>query len=285
MLRRIRRNSVRNDRFICRFGLFNVVFRGFHAFFFLLGKRLRRAVVRLGIAHDFTVLEVDDAGAVLFGELSVVRDHDDEPVRGDFLEKLHDLHAGLAVERARGLVGKYDVGIVDQRTRDSHALHLTAGHLVGLLFGLLFQTYFAQRFHCALSALFFGYAGKREAQLYVLEHAHVRNEIVRLEYETYAPVAVGVPVLVAVFLGGDAVHLYVAAGITVESAYDVEQRGLAAPGRAQNGDELAFPELDGDAVQRKHAFFFRLVLFCDFDQFQHFSPCARPARMQFFCIL
>ena len=49
----------------------------------------------------------------------------------------------------------------------------------------------------------------------------MRDKIVTLEYETYAVVAVGIPVAVFVFLGGNAVYYKVAGSISVQPAYDV----------------------------------------------------------------
>ena len=230
------------------------------------------AVVRHRVAHHFTVFQVDDTRAVLVRELPVVGDHDDQPVARDLFEQLHDLHARLAVQRAGGFVREDDVGVVDQGARYRDALHLTARHLVRLFLRLLFQPDFAQRFQRPLSALLLGNACEGEAELHVFEHRHVGDEVVGLEDETYASVAVSVPILIAVFFGGHAVHLYVAVRITVQPAHDVEEGGLAAAGGSEDGNEFALAELDGNASQRENALLLRLVLLCDIDQFKHLSP-------------
>ena len=52
--------------------------------------------------------------------------HDDQTVLGNLLEYLHDLNAGLGVKSTGRLIGKDNVGIVDQSSGYSHTLHLTA---------------------------------------------------------------------------------------------------------------------------------------------------------------
>ena len=204
-----------------------------------------------------------------------MRDHDDQPVACDLFQKLHDLQAGLAVQRARRLVREDDVGIVDESTRDGDTLHLSAGHLVRFLFRLLLKPHLSQRLHGALSALLLGDACERQAELDILQDVHVRDEIVALKDEAYPAVAVGVPILVAVAGGGDAVHLDVAAGVAVQAAHDVEECGLAAAGRTENGDELALSELHGHAAEGEHALLFRFVLFGYINEFKHGSPYLR----------
>src|SRR5262249_21048240 len=52
------------------------------------------------------------------------------------------------------------------------------------------------------------------------------------------------------FLAGDT---NAAAGRMVESGHHVEERGLAAAGRTQDGDELALGHGEADVFQREHA--------------------------------
>ena len=80
-------------------------------------------------------------------------DHYNEPVFGYFLEQIHYLDAGLGVKRARRLIGKQYLGVVDQRPGDSHTLHLTAGHLIGLLADLVSEADLLKSDPCALPAL------------------------------------------------------------------------------------------------------------------------------------
>ena len=82
-----------------------------------------------------------------------MRDHYDKAVARHLAEYVHDLNACCGVERARRLVGKQYVGVVDESARYCHALHLTARHLIGLLAELIAQPHFVQRFLCTIPAL------------------------------------------------------------------------------------------------------------------------------------
>ena len=92
------------------------------------------------------------------------------------------------------------------------------------------------------------------------------DQVVALEYKPDGMVAVGVPVPVFVILGGAAVDQQIAAGVLIQSADDVQQSGLAAAGGPQDGDKLALPEFQTDA----------LVFLGDVSQFQH-KLSVRPS--------
>ena len=164
----------------------------------------------------------------------IVRDHDDQAVVCDFREQVHDLDARLGVERAGGLVGQQDLRVVDEGARDGDALHLPAGKLTGLLVDVLGQADAPEGFQGPFAALGARHARQRERQLHVGEHGLVRDEVVALEHEADAVVAVGVPVAVLVLLGGNAVDDQVARIVMVKPAHDVQQRGLARARRPQD---------------------------------------------------
>ncbi len=73
-----------------------------------------------------------------------------------------------------------------------------------------------------------------------------------MEHKAHGVVAVGVPVAVAVLLGGAAVDDEVAAGVTVQSTDDIQRGGLAAARGTKDGDELVFPELQVHSPQGLH---------------------------------
>ena len=129
-----------------------------------------------------------------------MRHHDDQLVCRDLLQDLHDLHRGLRIQRARRLVGQQDIGIIDQGARDGHALHLSAGKLVGLFVDLIAESDLFQRLRCAASALGFAHARDRQRQLHVGEHALMRDQIVGLKDKTNRMIAIGVPIGVGVVL-------------------------------------------------------------------------------------
>ena len=172
-----------------------------------------------------------------------MRDHDDELIPGYLLEDIHDLHGGLGVERAGRLVGKQDIRIVHKRAGDGDALHLAAGHLVGLFIHLIAETHALKRPDRALAALALAHTRERERQLHVAQYRLVRNEVIALEDKADGVVAVAVPVGVGKVLRRLAVDDEIAARIVVETADDVEQRRLAAARMAEDGDKLALAEL------------------------------------------
>ena len=232
----------------------------------------RHAVVGVGVGHHLAVHEVDDAGGVALCKLGIVGDHDDEPVVGDFLQDVHDLFRGLRVQRARGLVGEDDVGVVDDCTRNRNPLHLTARHLVGLFAELVAETH---SFECVGGELLFllvGDTGNRERELDILQNVQVRDEVIGLENEAYRTVAVGVPVAGLEFLGGAVVDDEVAVGVTVQSADYVQQRCLAATRGSENGHEFALAEVEADALDSVHDGVRHAVILDNVDEFKHTTP-------------
>ena len=149
-------------------------------------------------------------------------DHDHQLFSRDLLHKLHDLQTGFAVQGAGWFIGQENVGVVDQCPGDGHPLHLTAGHLVGPLVQMLFQTNPGQHRDRPLTALLSGHACQGQGQLHVGKNALVGDQIVALEHEADGIVAVVVPVGVGVVLGGNAVDHQVAFVIPVQTAHDVE---------------------------------------------------------------
>ncbi len=63
--------------------------------------------------------------------LFVSDQHDGDAFAVQFVEQSHDFFAGLAVQIAGRFIGKDQARVVDQRTRNRHALLLAAGNLVG----------------------------------------------------------------------------------------------------------------------------------------------------------
>ena len=76
------------------------------------------------------------------------------------------------------------------------------------------------------------------------------DQIIRLKHKAHRVVAVGIPVAVAKVLGGFAVDDQVPGGILIQAPDDVQQRGLAAAGVAQDGHKLAFTEFQVHTLQR-----------------------------------
>ena len=240
-----RRSGIFGSRFPFRFRIFSA-----------LRKRRR-------IADDQAVFEFHDARGVHFGEFGVVRDHDDQPLARDLFDQIHDLNARFRIQCARRLVGKQYFGVVDECARDGHALHLPARKLVGLFVQFSAQTYALQCLRGALSALLRRYARKREREFHVAEHRLVGYEVVTLEHEADAVVAVGVPIPVFIIFGGNALDDEIAARVLVKPADDVEKGGFAAPRMSEYRHEFLFAELQRYPFECVHGSVCYFVIFCD----------------------
>ena len=196
-------------------------------------------------------------------------DHDHQPVLGNLLQKIHNLHTGFRVQSAGGFVGQQNIRVIHQGTGNGHSLHLTAGHLIGLFMKLIAQANGFQGNLGPLFALRGRNAGDGQCQLHIGKDALMGNQIIALEHEADGVVAVGIPVPVIVFLGGNAVDDQITAVVTVQTADDIEQRGLAGAGGAQDGNKLIVPQVQTHSVQGCLHQISRNILFSDVLDLQH----------------
>src|SRR5262249_43495337 len=91
------------------------------------------------------------------------------------------------------------------------------------------------------------------------ERRQHREQVVELEHESDM---VGAPLReVALTHGGDvfASHHDAPAGAVIDTGHDVQQRGLARPGRTHDGDELSLGDTHADAVKRTNLELIALV--------------------------
>ena len=89
------------------------------------------------------------------------------------------------------------------------------------------------------------------------------NQVVALEHKADGMVPIGVPVPITEFLGGFSVDDEVAGGIAIQTADDVQQRGLSAAALPQNRHKFILPERNVDALERMDRFLPREVVFFD----------------------
>ena len=144
-------------------------------------------------------------------------------------------------------------------------MHLTAGHLAGMLVQLVSQTHLFQCLGGPAAALRTRNAGNGQCQLHVGEHRLVGDQVIALEHETNGVVAVGVPVAVGVFFGGD--------------ADDVQQGGLAGTAGAENGNKFIVPQVQADVIQCFLDQIAGLVFFFDVFELEHVQAFpAAPHR-------
>ena len=181
-----------------------------------------------------------------------MRDHNDEAVAGNFLEKLHDLYARCRIKRARRLVGKQNIGIVDECSRNRNSLHLSARHLARTLLELIAKSYLGERFFRSCAALCLRDARQRERELDVREHRLVRNEVVALEDEADRVIAVVIPIAVEKFLGRFSIDDKVAVGVTVKTADDIEHRGFSAARSTEDRNEFVPTEIQRNTAEGDH---------------------------------
>ena len=235
---------------------------------------LRR--IGIGIRLHPAVQQTDNPGGVLIRQLGIMGDHNHQLFLGNLLENFHYLHTGFAVQRAGGLIRQQDFRVVHQRPGDGHPLHLAAAHLAGLLFQLIAQAHLFQRRDGPLPPLRLAHAGQRQRQLHIGQHRLMGNQIIALEHEADGVVAIGIPIAVAEFLGGAAGNQKIAAGILIQPADNVQQRGFPAAGRAQNRCELAGTKPQINPPQGLHPAVSRLIILDNLFQFQHIRLLSAP---------
>ena len=98
------------------------------------------------IVLDLPVAQHDVAAAVL-GYFGIVCHEDDSTSFGmQLLEQYQNLERGTGVQITRGFVCQDNRGIVHQGAGDGYALHLSAGHLIGLMLQSVAQSYGLQGF-------------------------------------------------------------------------------------------------------------------------------------------
>ena len=97
------------------------------------------------IGHNPAILHLDHAPG-RSRHLVIVRDQDDcHPLLTiELPEQLHHLGTALAIQVARRLVGQNQTGLVDQGTRNRHALLLATAELARPVSGSLAQSHLFQ---------------------------------------------------------------------------------------------------------------------------------------------
>ena len=226
-------------------------------------------MVRIAVVRDASVLQADDALGILLGKFRVMRHHDDEPVFGDLLQQFHDLHRGLGVQRPRRFIRQQDIRVVHQGAGNGDALHLAAGHLVRFLLKLIPEADFAQRLLRPAAALGMRNARDCQRQLHIRQNRLVGDQVIGLKDKADGVVAIGVPVGVRELSGGASVDDQVSRAEAVQAADDVQQRGLAAAGVAQDRDKLALAEFKIDSLERVNFGIGDHIVFFDVSQLQH----------------
>jgi fluoroquinolone transport system permease protein len=206
----------------------------------------------LAVAHDPAVDHVQDPLGP-GGDLRVVGDqHDGRPLRVELAEDVHDLGGGAGVERAGRLVAEQDRRLVDQRPADPDPLQLPTGRLGHVPVCQLGDAGpFHQRPRPRVELLPRCQTGQVGRQHHVVEQAQVLEQVDVLEDEPHR----GQPEPSQLLLGqvGELLpgEQHAARGHPVHAADVVEQRGLAGPRGAHDGDELPVGDLQVEVLRAR----------------------------------
>jgi hypothetical protein len=82
-------------------------------------------------------------------------------------------------------------------------------------------------------------------------------------------VAVGIPIVVGIFLCGTSAYNKVALGIAVKSSDDIEQGGFAAARLTEYGHKFVLAEFDINTLKRSYNRLAFAVMLCYIDKFEH----------------
>ena len=170
----------------------------------------------------------------------------DEQHRGladipDVEQKALHLDAGLDVESGEGFVHQQDFRLHREGARDGDALAHAAGKLVGALFERIGKADPSQHLTRRLLALLGRHAAHGKTEADVLPDIQPGEQRCLLEDQAALWRRSG---------DGFAVRADRARGRLFEPGDEIEQRALAATGRAQQNDELAGLDLEIDVGQR-----------------------------------
>src|SRR5436190_9939815 len=218
----------------------------------LLRPRLtRRAEDRLrrSLLEDHTAVEKADAVGDVAREAHLVRGDDHRHAAGgELADHLEDLRDELRIERARHLVEQHQVRLHRERAHDRDALLLSAGQGVGIAARLVREPEALEQSRRAPRRLVLREPereSRRERD--VAQHAHVREEVVRLEDDADASantVHVDTPRGDLDALDNDAPCVD-----RLEQVHAAQQGRLPGAGRADQADDLVVGDLEVDASQ------------------------------------
>ena len=203
-------------------------------------------------------------------------DHDDglAMIAVQFLQQAQDLVGRGAVEITGRLVTEQQLRVGNDGPGNCDALLLTAGELPRIVRGALCQPDNLQGKLSTLAAFAATEVGQQQRQLDVLACGQYRQQVVELEDKAdvrRAPVR-QLPVRHAGEF--DTADFDAAGRRFVETAQQVQQRGLAGTRRPHQGKKLAIGNVEVQFVQYVDAFFAFLVNAADtFKTCENFSHC------------
>ena len=231
---------------------------GFFNFF-----RFFRAFIRVGIGNKLSVNKAYYSCWILFGKLGVVSYHDNELFFWNLFQKLHNLNARFGIKSARGLIGKQDIGVVNQCSCNGNSLHLTARHLIGLFVKLISQAYLFKRRLCPLLSFALWNARKSQSKLNIRQYGLMGYQIILLKHKADWVVAVNIPIAVIKILGWFAVNNQITRCVLVKTADNIQKRCFAAAGMTENRNKFILSEFYADSFKSRNGWIARWVFFYD----------------------
>jgi len=238
---------------------------GFGGEEFLHFDRGDAAIANLNIADDSSIAH-DEVAFAESRDVEFVGDHyDGDSLVVEFLKNAHHFNGGFAVEIARWLVGEQDLRLIDERSRDRHALLLSSGKLAGKMSRAVRESDRGQGPFRALAHVPARAAmpAIEHRQLDIFECGRAREEIETLKNETELFVA-KVGEFVAVELRNiDSVEQVNAAGRPVETAKRIHEGRFSRAARAHDRHEFTAMKFDGHSTHGVNLHFAGVVDFMD----------------------
>ena len=177
-----------------------------------------------------------------------MRDHDHRAIHDQLVQRVHDLGLGLNVEGGSGLVEDQDGGVAQESAGNGNTLPLTAGEVLALLtYGGIVA--FRQVHDGLVDIGFFGDfndlldAGSGLADGDILANGALKEDrVLQHHADIVAQYVQGIQATI------HAVDFNHALLNIVEARDQLDQRGFAAAGEADQSDPLARAEMQIDAL-------------------------------------
>ena len=179
------------------------------------------------------------------------------------LEQLHDLFAGMGVERSGRLIGQQNFRMVDDRSCNRHSLFLAAGKLGWFETHTVAEPHPLEGNRRPLSSLFFRHARIRQRQAYIFHCALSCKELEVLEDKADFLQADVRHLIVTAFADVLSVEDQPSARRLVEAADNIHQCCFSGTGRTHDRNVLAFFHGEVDVFQNRNRDFALHIFFTD----------------------
>src|SRR6266850_1590206 len=220
------------------------------------------------------------------GGLGIVGDYHDRLAMFavQYLQQAQDFVGGLAIQIPGRLVADEQLWVGHQRARDRDTLFLTSGQFPWLVLGTIGKPHDLQGNRDILLALRRGELGQQQRQFDIALRAQHRHQVVELEHEADVVRAPVCELAAGKLVNAAAADADLARARLIETADQIEQRGLARAGRTHQRDEVALGNIQSESVQDLDFLLAALVNLADAADLDHrlghsnpqFDWCAAP---------